>query len=219
MIKGLRVVAIFLIVWQGIPRLVGVGLREFNFYYDPIVANEVTILMGSILFMLFLRRPDYGLNFRTKDLPRIALLTFALQSFSIAGVIILFALKIKVPNFPYGDSIIEMLLKYVVLTPLCEEVFMRGLIQTNIEIPGGITFRSVTVSTPVLVSSTLFGIMHTLPFHHTVNPIRDFLWTFLMSLIAGYYRAKTGSLFSAFATHSLYNFWGGIPARLLYVFS
>ena len=77
---------------------------------------------------------------------------------------------------------------------LSEEIFFRGFLQTEIEKITGGTWRSIALT------SLLFSCAH---LFRGVNPLT--IGVFLPSLIFGYLRAKTGSVFPSVLFHATSN--------------
>jgi uncharacterized protein len=214
--KILKAIVIFSVIWQVIPRLAGLMLRRLDVEYDATIANELSILIGSVLFISFNWEKDYGFNIKTRNTIRIVLLTLLLQSIVILSFSFLIISKAPLPDFVTHSSLFLVFLKYVILPAVSEEIFMRGLMQTNLDfIQGSISLRSIQLTAPVTVTAFLFGAMHLFPLGS--KGFLNFLTAFILGLIAGYHREKSGSLFPAFAAHASYNFWGGIPAKLMYM--
>jgi membrane protease YdiL (CAAX protease family) len=215
-LKILKVIIFFTLVWQGIPRMIGSLLRYLDIEYNAIVANELCILTGSLIIIFFHWEKEYGLNIRVESTLRIVLFTLAIQSLGILSFALLITIKAPLPQFVTNSTILSILSVYVVLPAICEEVFMRGLIQEELSfLEGSIRFRSLNLSTPVIVTAFLFGVMHLFPLDS--KSFLNFLAPFIIGILAGYYKEKSGSLFPAFMVHASSNFWGGIPAKLMYM--
>jgi membrane protease YdiL (CAAX protease family) len=217
-LKLLRVFTIFILVWQVFPAIVGDLLRYFDFQCNAIVANELTILVGSLIIFFFvgIKKKQYGFHFNPEGFIKVILLTLLIQSLTILSFTLLVAFDGSIPDFFTRTPIQWILLVYVLLPALCEEIFMRGLIQTECDfLRGSLNIRSISLSSPVLVSAFLFGAMHLFPLGS--KEYLNFLFTFLLGLIAGYYKEKSGSLFPAIIAHASYNFLGFLPAKLIYL--
>ena len=94
-----------------------------------------------------------------------------------------------------------------------EEIFARGLIQGSLRplIERGINMGRLRISLPVLIGATFFGLMHLSLLTLGAPPITVLLivvFAFVLGVIAGYQREKTGSLLPAIAIHSLFNISG-----------
>jgi membrane protease YdiL (CAAX protease family) len=215
-LRILKVIIIFSLIWQGIPRIIGLFLNYLNVQFNAIVVNELCILIGSLLIIFFDRKKEYSLNIRFESTLRIFLLTFGIQSLGILSFALLIIIKAPLPQFVTNSTILTILLVYIVLPAICEEIFMRGLITEELSfLKGSIRFRSIDISTPVIVTAFLFGVMHLFPLDS--KSFINFLAPFIIGIIAGYYKEKSGSLFPAFIVHASSNFWGSIPAKLMYM--
>lgn len=212
----LYAISTFFVVWMGIPKLIGIFLREFEIKYDPILANETSILLSSLFFIYLMpNEKEYGFNLKGRNrLLSIMLWAFLLQLLPMAAIILSFHLSLPLPKFVYSESLLGIFLKYVIYAPLCEEIFMRGLVQTNLSsLSGSLQIRRIQLSTSVVVTAFAFGVMHFI----TTKGIKDFISPFILGLIAGYHREKSNSLYPAFVAHATYNFCGGFFARVMYL--
>lgn len=102
---------------------------------------------------------------------------------------------------------------------ICEEVLTRGLIQGLLKplIKHGFFLFKLRISLPVLVGALFFALMHTALLTTGMNSGAVFnivLFTFILGIIAGYHREKTGSLIPAVIVHMFFNV-GGFCAGLL----
>jgi len=98
---------------------------------------------------------------------------------------------------------------------ICEEILTRGLIQGFL-LPlteRGMNIGRLRISLPVLIGAMFFGLMHLSLLTLGAPPITVLLivvFAFVLGVIAGNQREKTGSLLPAFAIHSLFNVSGSI---------
>ena len=106
-----------------------------------------------------------------------------------------------------------------VYASLCEEVFVRGLLQGYLSLSGThkvVLIRRWPLSAPVLFCGLFFGAMHVV------------LWTKMgplaivpmilatgLGVVTGYYREKTGSLIPGVLIHGLFNIGGSLPLWIL----
>jgi len=115
-------------------------------------------------------------------------------------------------GFPEQKSLIEMILTVWIWSSICEEVLVRGLMQSFMQ-----HFKSkkfLGLSLPVLISGLFFGAMHlSLLFvgmgHWFVCSIVFFTTT--IGLLAAYYREKSDSIIPSVIIHFTANFVGSIP--------
>ncbi len=105
---------------------------------------------------------------------------------------------------------IQYFLIALTLAPTGEETLFRGLFL------GYMLRQDVNPWLAIIVSATLFSIMHMLPFYNApiIQQAFVLVTAFLMSVIAGYLRKKTESLISAIITHAGFNLGGMIGALL-----
>ncbi len=111
--------------------------------------------------------------------------------------------------FDFGNlNILEFLFLFLLLAPLGEEFLFRGVLESSL-LEYGILIA-------VIVPALLFSLIHLLPFKNTP---RKFLVTilisaFILGLLAGYFRAISGSLLPAYVTHTIFNLNGKIAEKL-----
>lgn len=74
--------------------------------------------------------------------------------------------------------------------PLAEELMFRGVIQTRLE-------RAMPVWAAVVLQAVLFGVTHGTPV--------QMAYAFLMGLVFGLLRSRTGSILPGFAAHAAFN--------------
>jgi membrane protease YdiL (CAAX protease family) len=116
----------------------------------------------------------------------------------------------------------QIILFVWILSSTIEEVFTRGFLQGHLSVLSGKYFRMlfIRVEMPVLISALFFACMHfALLFIgvDTATMVVTFLFTFSIGLMAGYLRAKTGSLIPAITVHILANI-GGMIGGIIFTF-
>ncbi len=101
---------------------------------------------------------------------------------------------------------------------LAEEVLTRGLLQSYLAPFGQTRFMlfGASISLPVLISALFFSAMHLgllrkMTRYFVLALLFD---TFVMGLVAGYYREQSGSLIPAVWVHMIGNMIGSIPLLL-----
>jgi membrane protease YdiL (CAAX protease family) len=117
-------------------------------------------------------------------------------------------------------SIPQMILFVWISSSIIEEVFTRGFLQGHVSVLGGsyVKLLFFRVELPVLISALFFASMHFVLLLTGVDAITMlviFLFTFSLGLLAGYLRAKTGSLIPAIVAHVLANI-GGMIGGIVY---
>jgi membrane protease YdiL (CAAX protease family) len=107
-----------------------------------------------------------------------------------------------------------------VFSSIIEEVFTRGFLQGHLSVLSGKYFRLLflRIELPVMISALFFACMHFVLLFAGVDATTmtiTFLFTLSIGLMAGYLRAKTGSLIPAIAVHILANI-GGMIGGVIY---
>ena len=136
----------------------------------------------------------------------------------IAGLIITSTtlyLPIKPPPGTEGFSFIQVVIFIWIYASICEEVLTRGLIQGYLWPlkQFGFSLFGFRISIPVLIAALFFGAMHIALLtvgldSFSVGAI--VVSAFIMGIIAGYYREKSGSIIPAILIHMLFNITGSI---------
>jgi len=103
---------------------------------------------------------------------------------------------------------------------ICEEIFARGLIQSSLSRLAqlGVTVFERRISLPVLVSALLFGLVHLIQSAMGAGGYKVLiivLFAFVLGLIAGYQRERTGSLVPAIMVHMFANVGGSLAGYVI----
>lgn len=103
---------------------------------------------------------------------------------------------------------------HVAVTAVGEELFFRGYIQSRLNGPFGRPWRlgEVSVGAGLLLSASLFGLLHALNTVDYFHGSYGFAWdragaTLVMGILFGFIREKTGSVVPCIITHGLWNVW------------
>jgi len=175
---------------------------------------QICFLVLSTLLILAISGGDmsrYGFKTgKNIQLPRIMILGIAV---GIAGTL----LGIIIPDSnliePDYGSFIDLVIGIWILASIAEEVFTRGLIQGFLAPLAGFGFYlgGLRISLPVLISGLFFGLMHLGILSTGANflPVAIIvIFAFMLGIIAGYYREKSGSLVPAIIVHACGNVGG-----------
>jgi len=102
-----------------------------------------------------------------------------------------------------------MLTLTLLVAPICEEAFFRGLLEGHLLLRGR---RRLAVALP----AALFSLTHAVPFSQASPQLLllVLLAALVLGLIAGYYRAKTDSLTPSIIAHATFNLTGYLAALL-----
>lgn len=125
----------------------------------------------------------------------------------------------------YGamGSPVSIILTVWIYASICEEIFMRGLLQSWLSPLAAYRIRLLhrwPLSVPVLLSALFFGAMHVVLWPEMgVETLAVMFMAFVLGVIAGYYREKTGSLIPAILIHAFFDIGGTVPLWLFALLS
>jgi membrane protease YdiL (CAAX protease family) len=99
-----------------------------------------------------------------------------------------------------------IILYFVVGAAIQEEVIFRGLLQTTLarQIPATLSFFGTSLSYAAIIVALLFGLIHM-----EVNPITAAA-AFVLGLLSGELRHRSGSLLPAILVHAVFNAFAAI---------
>lgn len=197
-------------------------MLKLDFYMKNIVV-KVFILVYSILAILLINGGNlkgYGFNFSVNiKYTGLILKTFFITLASVIfGSILFMGILNRVfptgnsAGFPEPKSLLEMILTVWVWSSLCEEILVRGLVQSFIQ--NWKQYKLLKLSVPVIVSGLFFGSMHLSLISAGMGAWFVTFTVFNTTIIgtmAAYYREKGESLIPAFWVHFIANFAGSIP--------
>ncbi len=110
---------------------------------------------------------------------------------------------------------LQMVLIIWIFAPVAEEVFVRGLLQGFLKRLSSTRAKRPLFSVPVMYGAFLFGALHLVMLANGAGWVYTLvicLFAFSVGLLAGYWRARTGSLLPAIIAHSFANIGGSIGA-------
>ncbi|KPJ72659.1 hypothetical protein AMJ52_05655 [candidate division TA06 bacterium DG_78] len=122
-------------------------------------------------------------------------------------------------HFASNYSFLETVFRVWILASISEEVLTRGLIQgflMPLKKYGFKIFKRF-MSVPILISALFFGAMHIMLLTTGMNVymvLAVVVTCFILGLLAGYYREKTGSLIPAIIVHMVFNIGGALLGLL-----
>ncbi len=198
----------------------------------PLISNIWTVqlvgfvisLLVPILMMLALskgRISTYGFK-RIENMPLKRMTLLGLSAGIIATLLGPFIPLEEIPaaeNF----SFLQIIIFIWIFASIREEVLTRGLLQGFLEPlrKYGLTAFGLRISLPVLVSAFVFGLMHMglLTMGMGIYSVLYIvLFAFIVGVIAGYYREKSGSLIPAIMVHMLANIGGTAAGYFMELF-
>ncbi len=104
-----------------------------------------------------------------------------------------------------------LLFTSIIIAPVAEEFMTRGYLQTSLAHLNnkGIRLFKVYINLPVIISALLFGLAHLGNLASDSNFLFVFyiiIYSFLLGIISGYFKEKSGSIYPSCAIHSFANF-------------
>ncbi len=124
----------------------------------------------------------------------------------VLGLIIIFSLVtskiVKEAKPPIElNSLWEFLLLALFVAPVCEEIVFRGLVE------GYLIYVKTSIYVAVALPAVLFSIIHVAPYRKSSKPHMVIVVTLalIIGVLAGYYRAVTGSILIAMIIHAVSN--------------
>lgn len=116
-------------------------------------------------------------------------------------------------HFAEDFSLVQTVIGVLVIASLCEEILTRGLLMGVLAplADRGVGGARLRVSLPVIVAALYFAAMHVPLLIMGIDTwlgIQILISTFLLGLIAGYYRERSRSLLPAYVAHMLANVFG-----------
>lgn len=195
----------------------------------PRLSEGVAMIVVTVLIILIVNKgklTDYGFTFgKNIKYVKIIILSF------IVGIVTMFVMGIVVnilnslfpveggEHFASKYSFLETVLYVWILASISEEVLTRGLIQGFLMPLREYGFRIFKrfVSVPVLIGALFFGAIHIMLLTTGMNAYMVFavvVTCFILGLMAGYTREKTGSLIPAIIVHMMFNIGGAFLGLL-----
>lgn len=196
---------------------------ELNNFYEKTTVFKAYMLILSIITILFINNgslKNYGFNLsKNTNYFKMTLISIVIiiASMMIGNILFIGVLSHLFPSenttaFPENESLLQMILTIWIWSSICEEVFVRGLLQSfmnqlkNIKV-----FR---LSLPVIISGLIFGSMHLSLLNSGMG-----IWfvcfilfnTTVIGLLTAFYREKSESLIPPILIHILANVIGSAP--------
>ena len=186
--------------------------------------NHTAMLILSIIIMLVASKGKlsrYGFKLaRNVQVRQIILCGLGL---GIISTLIAASLPGKESSVAGELSFLQTVVFIWLYASICEEVFARGLIQSFLSrlTEYGFTVLERRISLPVLISALLFGLVHLVQSVMGAGGYQVLiivLFAFVLGLIAGYQRERTGSLVPAIMVHVFANVGGSLASYLIGLF-
>lgn len=201
---------------------------EFSSYSENIILKSY-ILILSILTILILNNgtlKNYGFNTaKNINYTKMSLISVGITfgSLVIGGIIFIGILNNVFPTektqfLSKPNSLIELIITIWIWSSICEEVLVRGLMQSFMSNLKHI--KVFNLSLPVIISGLFFGSMHLSNLFSGTNVWFVYFTVFLTSIIgilAAFYREKSESLIPPILIHIIANIIASIPMILIFI--
>jgi len=169
------------LIWY-ILTLVAYGISLYLLKEAEILSVLYHLTLFFVIREVAFRRPKFNIN---------ALALFIIPVISFAGQVFLYN---KTPHFYFEYSILNML----ILGPVSEEIFFRGYLQEKLA-------GKMRGEYSVLISATLFSLIHLPRLFVGLYTIPGVFVTFLLGCMFGWSYSESKSIAYPIALHSWYN--------------
>jgi membrane protease YdiL (CAAX protease family) len=194
-------------------------------WLPPSFLTHTLMLLASYMIIVFLSRGKLsGYGFTRGSFRMTPTIFLWILPTSFLAVLQYAALRSGAPTPDvFNLSHLQVVLFIWIYASICEETFVRGLLQGYLSPLGQhkVTFlRNWSLSFPVLFGGFFFGAMH-IVLWTKMGPLAIMPMSLAtgLGIITGYYREKTGSLIPAVLIHSLFNIGGSLPLWVLIGFT
>jgi len=225
--KKLIILVLAVIIWKAKIWLTGLVLKisfikKLNDAHDWIESSDIlqiSMLILSLLLIYFIGKRRYAdFGFQSTKI-RIILKAFFTAIWISFVLFILNAISIMITGMPEGmgqgplsNSLFKNIISIWILASIIEEIFYRGFLQTflNPLKDIGLKLGKVYLSLPIIAAAIMFSLMHFCLLGRMPDRMVYFVIVnaFILGLIAGYFREKTGSLIPAYFVHLAFNVVG-----------
>ena len=182
----------------------------------------ILLLIFSILAALVFSKGNlstYGFSIPNKGYyGRVILIILTIEI--VSYVILSFVTISGEEHFAANYSLLRTIYSVWLIASISEEILTRGFIQGYLQTlsSSGIRIGTLFISLPVIVGALFFMSMHIFIILTGIDSIL-FIYilisTFVLGLVAGYFREKTGSLLPAILAHMCSNIFPFVIERLV----
>ena len=232
--KKLIILVLAVITWRAKILLTGLVLKigfikkliDTHDWIESSDILQISMLIMALLLIYFIgkgRFSDFG--FQSAKI-KIILKAFFTAIWISLVLFILNAISIMITGMPEGmgegplaNSLFKNIISIWILASIIEEIFYRGFLQTflNPLKDIGLKLGKVYLSLPIIAAAVMFGLMHLCLLGKMPDRIVYFIIinAFILGLIAGYFREKTGSLIPAYFVHLAFNIVGMMIPQIM----
>ena len=221
---GWGVILISKIVATPLAHLIGNEI-SLNFYTQNVIFKFILLLFSIATILLINKGKLKNYGFALPESFKFIKTTLITIGIIVASIIVGYIIFILIlghlfpttnhTGFPEAQSLFQLFLTAWVWSSICEEVWVRGLVQSFIQ---HINFKIFRLSIPVIISGLLFGSMHLMLFSAGMgvwNVCALVLFATATGILAAYFREKTKSLIPAIWIHFVANVVGYLPLIIM----
>lgn len=156
---------------------------------------------------------DFGLKFISFNWRKILLVTFCIEAIPLTIFLLGFFFDALYLSSWMLLSLVEIAMYHLILSPLVEEVFFRGLIQTLLSplLSIKLRHRKLIISAPVVISSILFAVVH---FQYSFTAI---VFIVFLGVFCGHLREKYNSIVPGIFAHFVFNLLAVFIPKLILI--
>lgn len=182
---------------------------------NPAFSAQFSMLAGAVIVILFRKEKwaDFGFQWvNFKSILKVAVIAIIVSSilyFLNLGARQILGIVEESEHPMLTDSWINIVVTIMILASFSEELLFRGVL-LRLLIAEGKSMKMLAV--PNIIVALQFGLVH-LPllfFMNTSSVIYIVISAFILGLLAGYYRQKSGSILTAYIIHLMFNLSGMI---------
>jgi len=214
-------ITISVILFGMIFYFVPIFLSSFKFIRSipgntPLILTEFGYLFFSFIAILIISKfnlKEYGFKLiKVKELAKPLSLVIGWSGALFFIVHFVWKINVDLNYLIYKDkTFLHVFVVLVLLPSVCEELFIRGLIQSYLYplIEFKIRISKILISVPVILSALFFVLLHLWTLYYMDNFyffLGFFVNILIVGILAAYFREKTGSLILPIAIHFLANF-------------
>lgn len=208
---------LFVVIYYFLPSIFSCleFLNEYASEY-PLIYPQVIYGLSSwsFIFVLSKKIADYGLTLVNFNWLKVFLIICCIQAFPFITFLFLLSFGNLYLSGWMLLPLLEIVIVYLILSPLIEELFFRGLIQT-LCFPLSIfklKLKGLVISVPLLITAILFTMIH---FSYSILAL---IFIFSLGLLCGHLREKYESIIPGIFAHFVFNFFAVFVPRLILLF-
>lgn len=194
--------------------------KFFDILKPSFVTHTSMLILSVIAIFIFGKRNFKSYGFQKGK--KIKWLVPIIIALSLGATATLVTLVLKISGIQAAKNLTfpEVILYIWFVASICEEILMRGFLQSYLSPlkDMSVNLGVVKVNVPTFIAALLFSLMHLI----IIKSGADFftvvvilIFTFCVGILAGFYRSKSESLIPAVILHMLANV-GGVIGGIIY---